>query len=536
MKRETWTAENVALELAKLTGAGVLGFYTHFEVTEIFAIPKGEQSPINIFTILVAEDRPTATVSEPEYIGDRISLKSLPDWKFGIKRYLGSIADTVKTFEMFEGNGTWGCSGQSLRTGRLTPIVPQFVPPDSSKPVPWNAVLKNNFWNGAYVLEWADTNKANLKPFFEKPERLQELSESLGKQLPLRLASLSDRLGSIVIQLPVTVLMASFGQLHTTEDFFLEIAWHSKATARPLRATCSLDFDGIVSGYTSCEINTPYTVLPVKAGAGAYQGIVWDDANQVVLAATGASAFIRRVGLDMRAMLAEPRIFDVPGEQIQIPRRVALTSSSKSQIGIPENPDTAWTRKRIYADETTRLLTERIFVQYNPKQGGQDVERQRALSDIRKLIAKYGEDGAWLWDPYLSAHDILETLFYCPHANADLRALTAGEDKCIGGNTKADFIAQQKDILTNLNSNFHGVRLEYRAKVGNAGWKFHDRFLIFPRKEEGALAWSLGTSVNSVGKAHHILQRVDDGQRVMDAFIELWDTLKRPENLVWRRL
>jgi hypothetical protein len=59
--------------------------------------------------------------------------------------------------------------------------------------------------------------------------------------------------------------------------------------------------------------------------------------------------------------------------------------------------------------------------------------------------------------------------------------------------------------------------------------------LIFPATaDRGALAWSLGTSVNSLGKQHHILQQVDDGQRIMDAFLDLWDRLNGPEHLIWK--
>jgi hypothetical protein len=79
------------------------------------------------------------------------------------------------------------------------------------------------------------------------------------------------------------------------------------------------------------------------------------------------------------------------------------------------------------------------------------------------------------------------------------------------------------------------LRLEYRIRTESAGWPFHDRFLIFPGEPgAGARAWSLGTSVNGVGKRHHILQQVDDGQLVMDAFNRLWDELDQAEHLIWR--
>jgi hypothetical protein len=96
------------------------------------------------------------------------------------------------------------------------------------------------------------------------------------------------------------------------------------------------------------------------------------------------------------------------------------------------------------------------------------------------------------------------------------------------------FAEKQRETFASTKSNLHGLRLEYRIKTGPAGWAFHDRFLIFPKIDSGALAWSLGTSLNSLGKRHHILQQVDDGQLVMDAFDELWQELNEPEHLIWK--
>jgi len=96
------------------------------------------------------------------------------------------------------------------------------------------------------------------------------------------------------------------------------------------------------------------------------------------------------------------------------------------------------------------------------------------------------------------------------------------------------FAAKQRATLQCITSNLRGLRLEYRIRTGSTGWAFHDRFLIFPAADHAALAWSLGTSINGLGKQHHILQRVDDGQRIRDAFAELWDKLDQPEHLIWK--
>jgi hypothetical protein len=122
------------------------------------------------------------------------------------------------------------------------------VPPDSTTIAPWNSVLKNNFWSGSYVLEWADPEKAAIKPLLDEPPRLQELSEAVQKHVPIRLASLSDRLCNVIVQLPVTVLISGFAITRLTGDAIVKVRWHPKATPRPLRASCEMQFDNMISG------------------------------------------------------------------------------------------------------------------------------------------------------------------------------------------------------------------------------------------------------------------------------------------------
>ena len=83
-------------------------------------------------------------------------------------------------------------------------------------------------------------------------------------------------------------------------------------------------------------------------------------------------------------------------------------------------------------------------------------------------------------------------------------------------------------------NNYLNLNLEFRCRHGQVGWPFHDRFLIFPRAGGEALAWSLGKSVNSLGSDHHILQKVEYGELVANAFMDLWDQLQSDDYLVWR--
>ena len=539
--------------MTRLTQPHVLGFYTHFEATVVFAFPPGQREPINVFSLLVAEERLPTASEEPHYLNpERIVLRSLRDWTFGIQRYVKPIADLMPAFDILYDSKTWRASGQPLQTAELVSIPTQFVRSDDFGAVPLNRVLKNNFWNGSHVFEWADANKATLQPLFDDPPRLQELSEAVRAFVPLSLASLSDRLGNIVLQLPVTVLIAKFGELRVSGDFTLSISWHPKATARPLPATCAMEYDEAIPAFNSVSVEGPETLLPMHDGQGLHRCILWDDENHVLLAATGDMSFISQVVMNMQMLDPEPRVFTLPdGNGGEKTVRFGLTPKPvKITAGEPKsNPAGNWTQRRMYREETDQLLAERRFVQYKPVSGTQ--LHDEALDDVRYLINRHGEEGVWLWDPYLSAEDVIDTLFYCRFSGSELRALTAGNisptegpptrtrPSCLAQpepslSASAQFAADQRATLTNLKSNLRGLHLEFRIRTGSAGWRFHDRFLIFPAADSAALAWSLGTSVNSLGRQHHILQRVDDGQRIRDAFAELWNMLDESEHLIWK--
>jgi hypothetical protein len=544
MAVRNWDSRRARQEIARLTAPGVLGFYTHFEATEVFAT-QGQSAPLNVFSILVAEERLSDAAEEPRLLNPtRIKIRSLPDWNFGIKRYVKPIRDLVPLFDALCDAKKWTGSGESLQVGDLVSIPTQFVPPDNSGPVPWNRVLKNNFWNGSHIFEWADAKKAALQVLFDDPPRLQELSEAIRQFVPIGLASLSDRLGNIVVQLPVAVLMSKFAELRASGDFTLTVSWHPKASPRPLRASCIMNYDDAIPAFNSATVQATETVLPMHDGPGLHRGTLWDDENRVLLAATGDMAFINTVVMNMHVLDPEPRVFTVPdGQGGEKTIRLGLTPKPiKSVVAEPQiNPAGDWTQRRIYQEETDRLRAERRFVQYKPELG--QSLRENALEDVRFLINRHGEEGVWLWDQFLNADGVIDTLFHCRFSGADLRALTAGhsppgeeQPTQIKGSLppSAQFAADQRAKLTGIKSNLRGLRLEFRMRAGAAGWAFHDRFLIFPAAERGALAWSLGTSVNSLGRQHHILQRVDDGQRIRDAFAELWDALNQPEHLIWK--
>jgi len=526
-----------AEELSKILAPGLIGFYKFFEVTEVVAFPEGAKDPINVLTVAVAEERTGESTEGYRFLSETpIKLKTLKAWKFGIVRYCRPIEQLEAFLAEITTRQIWRASGHDLQLGLMTQLPSKFVPPDGLNAVPLNRVLKNNFWNGSYVFEWADPKKELLQPFFQEASRLQELSDAVNQHVPISVGALSDRLGNILLQLPVTVMTAKFASPRGDCGLVLKIGWHPLASPRDVMATCERFSDGFVSAFASVRATGPETYIPLASDEGHYRATVWDEANTGLLAATGEFNFISAIPIRMGVGSNTTRDFvitDALGNETS--HKIGIVDNHTMMVGTPcVDSNGGFTRQRMYTEEISHLTEQRRFLQYATEAGESAGERMRALSDIRRLINEHGEAGAWLWDPFLSAQDVLQTLFFCSHRNVDLRALSSGKEPP-GLSSSGDFVACQRRTFVEARSNCEGLRLEFRRKFGPKGWAFHDRFLIFPRSLDRATrVWSLGTSVNGVGMEHHILQQVDNGQAVMDVFLDLWNTLDAPEHLVWR--
>ena len=156
---------------------------------------------------MVAEERAGDATAAPHYVTPKpLRVPLLKGWTFGGIRTVRPIGDLVPLFDAYCATKEWSPSNEPLEVGALAPLPPQFVPPDlPPAPMPLNRVLKNNFWNGSHVFEWADPVKTPFKPLFDQPLALQNLSAALQAYVPIQIAGLSDRLGNVVVQLLITV-------------------------------------------------------------------------------------------------------------------------------------------------------------------------------------------------------------------------------------------------------------------------------------------------------------------------------------------
>jgi hypothetical protein len=542
------TFEKLRDDLRFLLAPGRIGEFDHIELIEVIGTPRG-RATINVLSVAVlAEGRPgVGDAEQTECLTERIGrIEGFKDWSFGVMRTLRPVPALDQALAALDAAGQWTLSGRPLGTGTLQPEPAMFAPPDGTVRVPLNNVLKNNFWAGSHVFRLTDRDKTPFAPFFADRRRLQALSDAVFAGVPIAFAGLADLLGDVLIQVPVTILVPSVTAPRGAEYSDVAVTWRQGSTPRPLVTAARTRWDELLTGATVTERFAEGVRLPIDNHRQPLEAEIWDVEEGILVGATASTSTLKQIGLDVQVIQHEPRLFTAPDpDGHPVAERVKLTETTTTFVSKAVGRDANfWLARRQSLEERRHLEETRDFVQYRPL-ANSSAEQVRALTDLRFLIDTHGQTGVDLWDPYLTAEDILRTLFWCSHSGAPMRALADGRDPpsdtprgCLAPQepeeAKLHFSDRQKAVLERNAGNRQGLRLEYRTRRGPKGWRFHDRFLIFPNVPNGPQAWSLGTSVNGLGQAHHILQRVSNPAMVAGAFEDLWVALDEPCHVIWR--
>lgn len=518
---------NIFTDFDLLVQQGNLGFYTSCEVTHAIVYDKEMKQAYNYYTVFVFEERKLVN-NKPRYLTEK-PLPLSKRFSLCIMQYQIDIKIAKQYYEnLITASAVCDIGYGQLNIGTFIRLSKQFIPPDSTITVLLNRGLKNNFRNGSYILELFDIQKPLLTILSQK--ELQLAAKKLNEVLPIDLLVLSDRVGNVIFQFPSQILDVDYktDKEEKVLEFDLNIDSRVIDPKRYLVIVTN-EFDDTLVGFgikdqieqTSFTLNTGDT-------ANLNQIIVIDKETQLIVYLSNSS-FIRSMKMKMLigTRFGNKRtIIDENGQTI------FLTICSKDSFGIHRNK-LEWkdyTRRRQYQMSLKELEKQMKFIQYG-NQGKN--EREKALQDIRKLIERFEDSKIYLWDPYLSADDILNTLYYTRNYNTELRAITSNKRKEIDGKEIKTWILEQRKVFETRSNNY-GINLEVRCQHGNYGFPFHDRFIIFISEEGTARVWSLGTSINMLGRVHHIVQEVNHPQHIVDAFEELWNALANEECLVWK--
>ncbi|MGK5042189.1 VPA1262 family N-terminal domain-containing protein [Janthinobacterium sp. GB1R12] len=586
-KTIVWDVARTLAKLEELVEPGVIGFYHSVEITEVIGVQG--KVVTNFLTLAVAEPLESSSEDDgkPVFLNKKRPRLLGTDFKIGIVRYRLSLRTFLEKIAEFGSSGQWRPNGAPIQTGTLIAVPPQFVPSDGNDHHPWNGVLKNNFFEGAHVLELFDTTKTHLRFLFEDSRKLTNLAQIVNNYLPMKVDGISDRLGNIIIQLPVTVVSTAVLCLPEA-DHSVTVTWHPDVPPRGVRISAEIWQDSTVTSFDSAVADAGIAKLQLNSPNGGARTLVWDEKRHILLSATPPLDFMTSFSLSMSVVPfgTEPGyrkflLADSTGkERMQLLELIPPAEPTQIIGNVVDAPREPWVSQRVFGESVTSLKARKEFVQYGideatkqhttkkdglPKEysKGEDmklegisrkyVKRLTALEDLWWLMKEHGTEGVWLWDPFLNAEDVLHTLFFCPHNKVPLRALTAGKAapeftqqlniaNCSSEQARQRLARErarqerqeQAAQLEAAKGNCHGLQLEFRIREGGAGWGFHDRFIIFPRAQGSALAWSLGTSINSFGDEHHILQKVSHGEPIAQAFQDLWGQLEGADYLIWK--
>jgi|GEM_PF-2968648 len=520
----------------ELSRKGVLGNYNGCEIYTIFYQRKMEAQKIyNLYTLVnfgvfSAND----FIKEPDYLSDRIRIKTDHDqYVVGIIRYCRSLEFFTSFYVHFLKNGIWNCEGNTL-THNATYVIPGvYVPGEATMPPVFNKILKNNFFSGSYLIEHFDCDKSYTKFLRQNHELLAKLSTQIGNIIPLQISSVSDRLGNIVLQFPQMLVRCDFNRGDDFQTLIPDIKIAPGTTCSgkyKLIAMSECDDGKYLCDFNMADITLPGGALKLNHSSGA-QGYYLVDAVSGLIMSSFKGNYIKQICGEIKLHAPEPRIVNTSNGNQRI--KLQTVQDIKIQSAAAQDLD-YWETERIFDAEQNELEQTRSLKQYGKLSGHNRLE---ALSDIRYLISRHGRYGVWLWDPFLSAQDVVDTLFTCPFRNADLRAL--GSSKVVkitdAGHDFEIWRDNSTKFLTSLPAQAKiGLHLEFRVQHGNFGDKFHDRFLLFPRNESRPKVWALGTSVNSLGNEHHIINEIQHPANLILAFQKHWDALTDKSCLVWK--
>lgn len=509
---------------------------------------------------------------------DRFYKKiDLDECSICIFQYELTLAEIKENFEKLIHEYKWISNRKgeySIKDNDLRRLNKQFIPSIEDNRL--NYILKNNFYSGSYILEFFDEKK-KFDFLTEDEEHFEKISKKINKKLPINLFKVRDRLGNFIFQFPVNILNVKTKVASDSwESINFNLDWHplikDQSPECILEVDSTLDNNHIGTNFEEYDGNDFQEV-----NAGNVDSLVnikiWRK-NPRLLLYSDSGHYIKSIGLSMSIGTHNKRYFMNDGEM------EFISLNSKDFESSVENQEYYQYIENSMGIKEKELLEKTLsFKQYTPEHG-----KLEGLSDLRRLIRENGKNGVWLWDPFLSFDEIINTLFYCPFMGVELKALgsvkrdvrriyfneyiqnnfknlsneiNSVQDVCLSENEfsnfinglkenidnineyfqrdeDAEWIIEQKNCFANLNSNFEGINLQFRVQIGKGA---HDRFLIFPgnsKRYETPKVYSLGTSVNSFGRNYHILQKVSHPQAVIREFNKIWEESNKPENVIWK--
>ena len=531
-------------KLDQLANGGVIGTYLYCKVDQIVLLDKGSNIAWNYFTH-VHFSNVYNTTAESVLLTPPATLRN------GLQLFVSQYYMRKETFmdcvQSALSTGIWGYTDSKITEGDKIdgpfPTPAKFIAEND----PTGSYYKNvipvekslygsNFIGNYYIFEIYAHGDYLKQLLCDKD--VKEIQGIIHKcKLNYRLDELSDRIGNVVCKFDIETLRATpkllgaHGMIYTFQlapeiahdmNLHLHIEQeHDRLLYEYVDETFCLHPGEIIEkGVDSNQCKTTLTIS--------------DTVSKLILFRAVAD---RAIYSNYYGQITPSHIFATPVQQYRQVKanntEYSVPLSSVKMVGkLSFQIEMADAGERQQKWQDAFFREQKYLLVYNAGQ------HDEALCNIRSIINKqllWDLNEVRIVDPYLSPSDILNTVALCEKPGIRVCCLTDIHTISHNKDAKAEILSDDtQDVAFDaIRNSFRkqledglgretDLRLSFRTVHGNNGSSFHDRYLILKYQLNKTRVWSLGTSVNSVGKSHHIIQIVEAPMLIDNFFDEVW--------------
>lgn len=543
------------MDFHTLIDCDVLNSCNYAEVVQVILLRKKDNVCLNYFTHVLF----SSGFSEEEssvFLTDRpISINS--EYKVLITKEKIARDSVLDILQNAAESQTWEWKGDKALLDDVFPMDLQFIPetdPTGSKTsdstlVPIElALYGSNFSGGYYLCELFSAKTVLAKSLSTDDNR--KIQDEINKaKIGFNLESLFDRIGNIVCKIPMDIIRHKPVKLSPEWGIAGRFILENSCT-EPLECVLQIILE---SDHTIIETRVEEMVFSEKGEIREYSIDPNRYSNRIILSDKKSGIIYYSAvrdysfGSNYYAMITPPQF----GIQSSLKRIIVIDGQDKeieltNIAGIGEvsiEKEIFEIEKRQHKWMTEYEYKHHFFRSFVVGQENEAIQTVIDICNDRDLFWDLEE--VWLVDPYLSADDILKTVVYCGKYGISIKCLT--HIAAINGNreTRTETTTEGESLFETTVSRYNGIlknalgkqkdlKLEYRTVAGMTGISFHDRYLILKCGLNKSRAWSLGISVNSLGKSHHIIQIVQSPMDVIDTIDTIWNQSLREECLIFK--
>lgn len=543
------------MDFHTLIDCGVLNSCNYAEVVQVILLRKKDNVCLNYFTHVLF----SSVFSEEEssvFLTDRpISINS--EYKVLITKEKIARDSVLDILQNAAESQTWEWKEDKALLDDVFPMDLQFIPetdPTGSKTsdstlVPIElALYGSNFSGGYYLCELFSAKTVLAKSLSTDDNR--KIQDEINKaKIGFNLESLFDRIGNIVCKIPMDIIRHKPVKLSPERGIAGRFILENSCT-EPLECVLQIILE---SDHTIIETRVEEMVFSEKGEIREYSIDPNRYSNRIILSDKKSGIIYYSAvrdysfGSNYYAMITPPQF----GIQSSLKRIIVIDGQDKeieltNIAGIGEvsiEKEIFEIEKRQHKWMTEYEYKHHFFRSFVVGQENEAIQTVIDICNDRDLFWDLEE--VWLVDPYLSADDILKTVVYCGKYGISIKCLT--HIAAINGNreTRTETTTEGESLFETTVSRYNGIlknalgkqkdlKLEYRTVAGMTGISFHDRYLILKCGLNKSRAWSLGISVNSLGKSHHIIQIVQSPMDVIDTIDTIWNQSLREECLIFK--